>query len=203
MNGRSQAVTSGHLVSLVSAISILLLAACSVGTHAMQTSGTITIDSGDHYGWRMDVMIPSQIEAEITALNGSAVDILVMDESNYTRYLDGLDFQYYKDYSVLAASNVSLNLTVLSGTVFIIVDNSELPADPSAANPTKNVQVQYWLGSSFDFSAIPDQGNVWFMYVLVGIAAVMLVVVVVFARRAIRSNRKDRTDLNHKSAEDD
>ncbi len=165
---------------------------CSTGVHAKQVSGTLIIDKGDFYGWRMDVMIPSQILAEVNATNGSAIDVLVLDEANYTKYLAGSsDFDYYSDYSVLSSSKIALNFSVLSGTVYVIVDNSDRPLI-GGADPAGNVEIEYWIGTTFDFGAIPPQHNVWVMYVLAAGTAVLLVAVIVLARKAIRSNKKER-----------
>ena len=172
---------------------ILVLSGISVsptGAQAKQISGLVEIEEGDFYGWQMDIVVPSQVEVEIRGQDGAQVDVLVVDKENYSRYLDGLAFDYYAGYSRLGTSNATLNFTVMSGTVYVIVDNSDHPTVLGAASPTGQARVEYWIGTSFDFHAVPDQGNLWLMYLLVGVAAFALILVIVLARVAIKMQRK-------------
>ncbi len=179
------------IVSALSAFMMLSLVLVSAtGGLAKQVSGTLTIDEGAFYGWQLDVVVPSQIEVEIFGHGGVSVDLLVIDKENYSKYSDGLPFEFYDEYSVLGTSNASLNFTVLSGTVYVLVDNSDRPAGPDAASPAGPVVVDYWVGSSFDMHAIPEQGNLWLIYLLVGVVGFTLVLVVVLARMAVKGHRK-------------
>jgi len=177
--------TRWELAALSAFVMISAMSLSSAEVQAKEISGTITIENGDHYGWKMDIMIPSQIEARISS--NVSVDVLVMDEENYSDYSDGRAFGYYAQFSELATSNATLNFTVLSGTVYIIVDNSEHPSLNGAAAPEGPAGVEYWLGSAMDLHAIPEQSNVWVIYLLIGVMAFALVLVIVLARIAMKT----------------
>jgi|GEM_PF-1950841 len=177
--------TRWELAALSAFVMISAMSLSSAEVQAKEISGTITIENGDHYGWKMDIMIPSQIEARISS--NVSVDVLVMDEENYSDYSDGRAFGYYAQFSELATSNATLNFTVLSGTVYIIVDNSEHPSLNGAAAPEGPASVEYWLGSAMDLHAIPEQSNVWVIYLLIGVMAFALVLVIVLARIAMKT----------------
>jgi hypothetical protein len=177
---------------------LLLLFAFSdaPSARAGQTSGTVEIGEGDYYGWRMDIVVPSQVEVEITSSNNSSIDVLVMDQENYTRFSNLEDFAFIASHSVLSVANFTANMTILSGTVYIIVDNSDRPGVQGAATPSGPVNVEYWLGTSFDLHAVPGSGNAWLVYVILGAVAVTFVVVVVLTRMATKQFRESRRQRN-------
>ncbi len=177
---------------------VLIMLSCFFipsSVEAKQISGIVTIDPGGNYGWRMDVAMPSQLEYQISVLNGTTVDILVLDDTNYTMYTQNQTFEYYEEYSALDTSNASANFTVLSGTVYVIVDNTGMPNGSSAASPTKPAQVEYWIASTFDLHAIPDQGTPWIAFLLIAVFAVSLPVVIIVTRKAIRQRRSALGDI--------
>jgi len=159
---------------------------------AGQTSGTVEIAAGDYYGWRLDIVVPSQVEVELVSANNTSIDVLVVDQNNYTRFSNLEDFEFIASHSALSVANFTANMTILSGTVYIIVDNSDRPAVQGAATPSGPVQVEYWLGSSFDLHAVPGTGNAWLVYVILGAVAVTFVVVIVLTRMATKEYRERR-----------
>ena len=180
-------------VRAISAIAFLLAAsllACAGPAEAKQLSGHLQIDEGRHYGWRLDVAIPSQIDFHIEGLNGTLVDVLVMDEANYTWYTEGRPFQYYAEYSSLNTSNETANLTVLSGSVYVVIDNSDAPSVQGAAAPHGAAQVNYWIGSTFDLHTVPGYGPSWIMYPVLAAVGLTFGLVLYFTRKAVKDRKR-------------
>lgn len=178
---------------LAAMIFVLVLSGCTYVapvSEAKQISGSVKIDQGDFYGWRMDISIPSQLDVRISSQNDSVIDVLVLDQANYSTYSSQSDFGFVEAHSLLSVSNYSANMTVLSGTVYIIVDNSDRPLMPGAARSTGPVWVDYWMGSSFDLHAVPDQGNAWLVYLLAGAIALTFVLVIALTRIALKGQKK-------------
>ncbi len=185
---RTISLASSCLLAL--ATSMIAVSVCAINAEGKQVSGTLSINKGDFYGWQVDVMIPSQIDIEITGHNGSVFDVLILDDANYSRYVAGSEFDFYGDYSALSVSNATLNISVISGSVYIIVDNSNRPSVPGAATPSGEAKIAYWIGSTFDLHVLPHQSNLWLMYVFVGVGGIGLVFVVFYARKAIKEARE-------------
>ncbi len=185
MNGKKRSI---------SAVSVVLLAMFAFSlvpnvAEAKQIGGVVTIDPGGCYGWQMDVAIPSDIEFDIKVLNGTSVDVLVLNQENYTKYSQQDDFEFYEQFSALGTTNISANFTILSGTVFVIVDNTDRPQAAGASAANGSAEVQYWIASSFDLRAIPDGGTPWIAYILIAVIAPSLVAVVILTRRAYKQRR--------------
>lgn len=173
-------------------LALAMFVSVSDRSRAGQTSGTIEIDEGAYYGWRMDIVIPSQVEVELTSSNGTPVDVLVMDQENYTRFSNLQEFEFIEAYSLMAVTTYTKNMTVLSGTVYIIVDNSDRPSVLGAASSPGPVEIEYWLGSTFDLHAVPGGGNEWLVYLFLGVGAIVFVIVIALTRIALRQQKKLR-----------
>lgn len=167
-----------------------ILIPCSGPVEAKQLSGHLQIDEGEHYGWRLDVAIPSQIDFHIEGLNGTLVDVLIMDEANYTWYTEGRPFQYYSEFSSLNTSNETANMTVLSGSVYVVIDNSVAPSVQGAAAPHGAAQVEYWIGSTFDLHTVPGYGPSWIMYPVLATVGLTFALVVYFTRKAVKERKR-------------
>ncbi len=174
-------------ICLVLALILCGLLMTSTPAEAKQLAGKVYVAQGEHYGWKMDISIPSVIEYNMTSLNGTLIDVHVLDSSNYQRYLDGENFSSYPMYSFANITQASTNMTVLSGTVYIIVDISNY----SSALETKSnsAEVQYWVTSSFSLSSVPDEKNDLLIWGLLVTLAASLVVVVAVLRHAWRSGK--------------
>jgi hypothetical protein len=178
---------SGAVTLLCLSLIALALAPCFV--QAKQVSGTVSIGAGDFYGWRMDIMIPSTIEYNITCLNSTPISILVLDEANYTRFAANISFQFYEAHSFVNVTGAANNMTILSGAVYIVVDNSARSLGSFEGGQT-GVEIEYWLGSSFAMEDTPAQGSLMYVYALVGVLAVGFVMVIYLTRRAVRMRKK-------------
>ncbi len=176
-------------IVLIAAICVPLMLLPGPGD-AKQVAGLLNIEEGRHYGWRLDVAIPSEIDFKVIGINGSRVDVLVLDQENYTSYSQGEPFSYYEEYSALDTDNYSCNMSVLSGSVYIVLDNSKAPDLPAAAQPSGPARVKYWVGSTFDFHNIPSYGPSWMIYVVLAAVAAVLVLVIISTRKAIRERKR-------------
>ena len=181
----------GGTVACAVTLALALTMTLPSDVSAKVVQGSVTIDPGGHYGWRMDVAIPSQIEYQIRSVNGVQVDVLVMDENNYSEYSDGKDFSFFGEYSCLDTLNVSSNFTVLSGSVFVVVDNSDRPSQTTNVAPTEAAKVEFWVGSTFDLHAVPGGGPSWFVYAVLAGVATMFVVVVFLTRKAAKGRKRE------------
>ncbi len=183
---------SHRRIAALVAVTIACLILSAGSAEAKQISGTALIDSGNFRGWRMDVAIPSTIEFNFTSTNLTPVDIMVVDQDNFTRFSQNLSFQYYAEYSFFNVTTASANLTVLSGTVYVVVDNSGMPRASSCANSSEQAKIEYWIGTSFSFDSAPDFGTSGLMTAFALLLSAVLVTFIIFFRKAIREGRGDK-----------
>lgn len=165
---------------------------CAGHAEAKQLFGRLQIDEGSYYGWRLDVAIPSQVEFHIEGLNGSRVDVLVLDEANYSMYTEKRPFQFYASYSALDTSNASSNFTVLSGSVFVLIDNSDAPGVQGAATPKGAAEIRYWIGSTFDLHTVPNYGSSWVVYPVIAGVAFTFGLVIYLTRKAVKGRKRSQ-----------
>ncbi len=187
---QSSSMRSGWCAILCIATVCILTIPGSVS--AKQVGGNVWIDEGSYYGWRMDIVIPTSVEFEFTCLNGTPVNVLVLDEANYTLFTSNQTYSYVEKYSHLEVVNVTGNMTVISGTVYIVVDNQNNLSGMNGLEAPGRIQVQYWIGSSFDLHAIPDNGSSWMMYLGVVLLAIVFVFVLFMTRKVVRSRKKSK-----------
>ncbi len=176
-------------VCIIIALCVPVLA-CSGSSDAKQVAGLLHIEEGQHFGWRIDVAIPSEVDFRIQGMNGTRVDVLVLDQDNYTSYSQGEQFSYIEDYSALNTDNKTCNMSVLSGSVYIVVDNSNAPDIQGAAEPNGTADVRYWVGSTFDFSSIPTYSSPWMIYSVLAVVGAVFVLVVLLTRKAIKGRKR-------------
>jgi hypothetical protein len=73
------------------------------------------------------MMVKNISHLEVT--EGSAIDVIVMDESEFSKFEDGETYEYYTDGSDLETKAASKSITLSAGSYRFILSNLDAGAD--------------------------------------------------------------------------
>jgi len=83
---------------------------------------------------------------EFVVRSGPAIDVFLLDESEYDQFRSGNRFRLYTDGSVLDAEGGNTTITISAGSYYLIFDNSSLGDARPPANLANDIaEVEYRL----------------------------------------------------------
>lgn len=97
------------------------------------TSDTRNIEEDHWRYYEIDLSSTGQVSYDFIVRDGPAIDVIFMDESEFSYFQNGERWQYYRELSALDSTGDDLEALVESGSYYLIFDNS--PAG-EAAPPT-------------------------------------------------------------------
>jgi hypothetical protein len=109
------------------------------------TDETKTINADESWSYEFDIPEGAEIEIELKVLGGGAIDVFLVDSSNYAGYSyisDGGtgEFEYIVDGSSISTKAFKGKFTVTPGAYYFVVDNTAIP--DGGATPTDSVDVK-------------------------------------------------------------
>ncbi len=114
----------------------------------------LAIDAGDHLYYDMTDMLYEkgwQVRVELNHLSGPAIDILLLDDTNYQQYRSNAepDYQYYTDASALEVKTTTHIFDIpTTGKYWLVFDNTDSPTDGASATGGARVNITLYLDTN-------------------------------------------------------
>jgi hypothetical protein len=157
----------------------MLLIVLSTGmSGGIKEQGTEVIEGEDHF--KVVIEKPEgrdlKVRYYVAVTEGTLLDILVMDESDYDDYLNADVFDYYPGSSKVNTDYIDKTFVYEDNEdLYLVVDNSEIltppPEDPEEQNVTINYIIQWE-------EVEPPPSRSFWAYVFFGIVGLLLVIVI-------------------------
>jgi len=94
-----------------------------------EDDGEKHLTSGQYWHWRWSQNDGVTIGWTVEVTEGSAIDVIVMDESEFSKFEDGETYEYYTDGSDLETKAASKSITLSAGSYRFILSNLDAGAD--------------------------------------------------------------------------
>jgi hypothetical protein len=113
-----------------------------------QKSVEDTLEKGHVHHFGFDIGQPAHFEYVCRVTEGPNADIVVLDEDNLNRWLDGKNAKYYTDKSELDTREASIQAKLPIGKFYLLIDNTRMgkatpPLLDGSANSTLNFELEY------------------------------------------------------------
>lgn len=112
-------------------------------------SDTRNIEEDSWYYYPLEFSQDGVLEYDFIVREGPAIDVIIIDESEYQPLSEGERYSYYDDWSVLDSTGDSVQVDVPAGNYRMLLDNSEIgEAVPPTDFENNVVQVEFDIETS-------------------------------------------------------
>lgn len=85
-----------------------------------------SIQEDQYIRWAIDIDEAATIDYTVNVVDGSNIDVVLMDDTSLDEFKNGQEYRYYPDVSAMDTSYASREGRVDAGNYLIIIDNSNL-----------------------------------------------------------------------------
>ncbi len=158
------------------AVSLTIILLLFLSFSADISSGKVTtVEKGGYSFARYDPGKGDEIRYEFEVLSGPKIDVFVMNQTNFNKYENLSEFEYYEDSSILGSGEGAKTFkSPTNDTLYIVMDGTvsgKVNPDSSSTVEMKSVRTPKSALQEGDRMNLPKN---WWLYILIPVVVIIL-----------------------------
>ncbi len=168
---------------LIALIIIIVFTMFSQTSRAETIAGDVFIQEGSFKAFKLVYNSTGTLSYDISTASGPWIDIFILNDEDYPKYVSGSLPQYRWDGSALnIPSAQNSNIMLMTGMYYLVIDNTELGGARPSYWPNGNVTVRYVIEKEYQDPRDAGLLCFWSWITLLGLIGVVFLVL--FIREA-------------------